>query len=990
MQIRLLGAVQFTVGGQPVSLGPRKQRLIAGVLALEAGRQVGVHRLVELLWPTSPPSSAAQSVRVSVSRLRSALAVAGPQYGAIVRTEGSGYLLDVDPSVVDAHEFRRLVRAAAQAPADAERIALLDAALDLWQGSVLAGDVPAECRERLCQSLDEARLTAVEDRCAAALRLGDHASLPAELGRWVAEHPLRERMRAQLMHALYRCGQRAEALAVHRAGRALLVEELGLEPGPELAAMERAILADDPALLPAAGQAPAASPVRAAAPHVPAAAVPAQLPAAVADFTGREPQLRRLDQVLAGAGTAALVATITGTAGIGKTSLCLQWAHRIAPQFPGGQLYINLRGFDPGGAVAPTDAVQGFLRGLGVPGEQIPSALADQTALYRSMLAGKRVLVMLDNARDAEQVRPLLPGSPGCVAVVTSRNQLTGLVARDGARPVGLDLLAADDARSLLARRIGPERVLAEPSAAAEIVARCAGLPLALVIVAARAAMRPSFPLSALAAELGAARSGLEPFADADGESDVRAVFSWSYDRLSEPAAALFRQLGLIPGAAITRPAAAAMTGGTEREVAAALAELTGASLVTEHLPGRFGFHDLLRAYASELAHRHDPADRRSTALHRLLDHYLHSALAASAQVEPNREPARPGPPPPVAPVVSFTGLDHAQAWLTAERSVLLDAIAQAAESGFDPYGWQLAWAMTGFLQRHGHWNELRAAHETALASAQRTGDVAGQIYSHRGFSRLYFRLGNATDALDHLNRALALSGGVEDDVLRGRIHGGLAFASELNGDLPAAFDHAVRAHDYYCRAGHAPGEAEALNALGWTCTLLGRYTESLDYCRRSLDLLRKMGDVDNQATALDSLGFAHHHLGEYPEAIACFQAAIALFEKVGERFLLAETRTHLADTYAAGGQFASAQAEWELALELLHALGHPAAAEVSAKLTRLRPPPPSGPAAAPQQQRRAAAAGYGLGGPLGPVPHLQVVWNSEAAPHAGSPGAAS
>jgi len=348
----------------------------------------------------------------------------------------------------------------------------------------------------------------------------------------------------------------------------------------------------------------------------------------VASFVGRSGHLRALDALLQDQGaapTAVVISAIAGMAGVGKTALAVHWAHRVAGRFPDGQLYVNLRGFDPGGAgLDPGQALHGFLEAFGVPPARIPEDLAAQSGLFRSLLAGKRMLVLLDNARSAEQVRPLLPGSPGCLAIVTSRDKLAGLVATEGARPLALDLLTAADARDLLARRLGADRVAAEPAAIACIIAACARLPLALTIAAARAATSPTFPLAAIAAELREAASALDPFDAGESATDVRTVFSWSYRALSAPAARMFRLLGLHPGPDVAVTAAASLAAVPPGQARALLAELTRAHLLAEHAPGRYAFHDLLRAYASELASAQEcPADRAS-AVHRLLDHYLH------------------------------------------------------------------------------------------------------------------------------------------------------------------------------------------------------------------------------------------------------------------------------------------------------------------------------------------------------------------------------
>jgi class 3 adenylate cyclase/tetratricopeptide (TPR) repeat protein len=667
---------------------------------------------------------------------------------------------------------------------------------------------------------------------------------------------------------------------------------------------------------------------------------PAQLPHGLSDFTGRVAELDRLQTLSDAAGrdrAAGVVCVVSGTAGVGKTALAVHWAHRVADQFGDGQLYVNLRGFDPGGSVMePADAVRGVLDTFGVPPERIPVGLEAQSALYRSLLAGKRVLIVLDNARDADHVRPLLPGAPECLVLVTSRNQLPGLVAAEGAHPLTLDLLTATEARELLAHRIGPGRMAAEPQAVDDIIASCARLPLALTIVAARAATHPGFPLGVLAAELRDARGGLDAFAGGDPATDARAVFSWSYQRLSSEAARLFRLLGLHPGPDLTVLAAASLAGVPQRQVRQLLAELGRAHLLEERTPGRFAFHDLLRAYATELAHIHDTDDERHTAIHRILDHYLHTAHAAHRLLDPHRDPLALTPPQPGVATVDLSDQTQAMAWFATEHPVLLAVLDQAAHSGFDTHTWQLAWSLTDFFDRRGHWQDFAISQRAALDAAQRLADRRGQAHAHRGLARAATRLGRYDDADSHLRHALDLFGELGDQTGQAHTHLNLGGVLNQQGRHREALSHAQQALELYRAAGHRAGQADALNAVGWFHAQLGNHQQALVDCQQALDLLRELGDRYGQAETWDSLGYAHHHLGHHSQAVTCYQQALDLYREVGDRFGEADTLARLGDTHHAADDPHSARDAWQRAVTILDQLDHPDAGHVRAKLGEL------------------------------------------------------
>jgi DNA-binding SARP family transcriptional activator/tetratricopeptide (TPR) repeat protein len=665
--------------------------------------------------------------------------------------------------------------------------------------------------------------------------------------------------------------------------------------------------------------------------------VPRLLPPAVSHFVGRTDVLKILNEFAGGGARhneAVPIAAIGGLAGIGKTALAVHWAHQVADQFPGGQLYVDLRGFGPRGSpVTPAEAIRGFLDALGVPAAQMPADPDARMARYRSLLAGRRVLVVLDNARDATQVRPLLPGSPGCLVVVTSRNQLDGLAASTGARLLALDVLSEADSSELLAAIVGSQRAGAEPDAVAEIAGLCGRLPLALAIAAARTAARPGLPLAALATEFRDARDRLDALDAGDPATSVRAVFSWSSDQLTGSAARLFRLLGVHPGPDINAPAAASLAWTGLAQVRRDLAELARACLVTEHDPGRYGMHDLLRAYASEQARAcHTDAARRA-AVGRVLDHYLHTARAACVLLNPLREQqiTLPAPQPGVAPEHMADGR-HALAWFEAEHRVLLAAAGLAGRDGFDACAWQLPWAMAEFLDRRGYWDEQSAIERAGLAAAERLGDKAGQAVARRLLAYSYARRGDNEQARACLAPCLELYRQLGDRDGQARVRQSLSYVANQQGRYADAIGHDQQALVLFRATGHRVGQAAALNNIGWNRALLGDLEQARVFCQQALALHRELASPGEPHT-WDTLGYIEHQLGRYGEAANCYQNALAIFREQRYRFYQAQTLTHLGDTHHAADDRRQARDAWRQALDILDDLRHPDADQVRAKL---------------------------------------------------------
>jgi DNA-binding SARP family transcriptional activator/tetratricopeptide (TPR) repeat protein len=910
---RVLGPVEILDGGRPQGATTAQQRAVLAMLLLDLGRVVPVGRLISALWATEPPASARNAVRVHVTKLRG-LVAADPSVA--ITTVGEGWRLTCDPDRVDLYRFRDLVERARSGPT-ADAGALLRAGLSEWRGPALADVTGHWLAGTVVEGLEDERLAATEDRIAFDLRSGAPQAVIPELSVLAAEHPLRERPAQLLMAALHGSGRTAEGLEVFQRTRRHLVEELGIEPSTVLQREHRRLLDG------AGGEAKTVAPL------------PRQLPGDVAAFAGRAEQLAHLDGLLEKPGP--LVATVAGIPGAGKTSLAVHWAHRVKDRFPDGQLYLNLRGFEPTGeAVDPADAVLRFLDALEVPADRIPAEADARSALYRSVLADRRMLIVLDNARDEAQVRPLLPGADGCATVVTGRTQLAGLVIHYGAHLLTLDVLDAAEARDLLAGRIGAARVEEEPEAAARIVERCAGLPLSLAMVAARAAVQPDFPLAFLAAELES-ETGLDAFESPDAAMDLRSVFSWSYRQLSPGAARMFRLLGLHWGPGFAAEAAASLAGVPAATATRWLRELRRMQLVAEHAPGRFDLHDLLAAYAAELTEALDAPEDRSAATRRLLDHYLHTARAAERILAPHRSAIGLPDPVPGALVLAPESHARASAWFEAERPALVSAVDAAYRRGCDRHTWQLARQLATHLRRTGLGTAWLATQRLAVAAADRSGDVQAMALAHHGLAAAQIRFGDHAEAEANLLEALRHFETLEDLDGQANVHSVRCLISEAAGDFTTTLAYAERSLALFRAAGNRHGQVRALNNVGYSHAELGAHDLAVASFLEALDLSRELGDPDGRATTLDSLGFTYARLGEHAKAIESYRCAAELLDRSGERFRAAAARHRLGDAHLAAGDRGAASEAWRSALAAFDDLGHRQAETVRAKLTAMQ-----------------------------------------------------
>jgi tetratricopeptide (TPR) repeat protein len=664
--------------------------------------------------------------------------------------------------------------------------------------------------------------------------------------------------------------------------------------------------------------------------------VPRQLPLHTPHFVGRADELHQLTTLLdtATEGRPVVISAINGTAGIGKTTLAVHWAHQVADYFPDGQLYVNLRGFDSTGTpMKPPEAIRGFLDALEIPPERIPIDLEDQAALYRRVLVDRKVLVVLDNARDTDQVRPLLPGNTGCRVVITSRNQLASLISHEGAHPVNLDLLSTEEATALLTRHLGHDRITAEPDVLTDLIEHCARLPLALSIVAARAALNPRWPLRMLADELQDEQIRLDALDAGDPTACVRTVFSWSYQQLNEPAARMFRLLGVHPGPDISLPAAASLAGIPLRSARTALSELTHAHLIAQDTTARYTFHDLLRAYATELAETRDPDTDRSAATRRVLDHYLHTAHNAALRIYPRRDPIYLTCPQHGTKPEKFPDCRAALSWFDADHPVLLAVIKSAAA---DVRGWRLACTLSEFFERRARWRDWEAVMQVALESATRRVDKLGQAHTQQALGSACRWLGRYDEALAYHHQALALFEELGDQTGQAHAHIDIAVVLDQQDLLDEGLSHARKAVDLSSIAGNQLVHGRALNNLGWYYALLERPEETINYCQQAFILRRKIGDRRGEATVLHSLGYAHHQLGHYHKATLYYHRSLALRQELGLRYGEALVLAYLGHTQHVTGAYSLARTTWRHAASILDDLQDPEASRVRARLQQL------------------------------------------------------
>ncbi|MEV1045776.1 BTAD domain-containing putative transcriptional regulator [Streptomyces sp. NPDC049916] len=934
MEFQVLGPLEVRVGGDRLPVpGARRRRLLAGLLTAP-NSPVPLSRLIEAVFEDEPPGTAVKQVRNCVSVLREHL---DDSERRLIVTEECGYRIRVGESQLDALRFTARL-ADSRRHADEGRldqaVRVIRSALALWRGPALDGLGGATLSGPAAR-LDEQRLAALELCAGWRLELGQHGDVVDELSGLVSENPLREGLHAQFITALDRCGRRAEALhAFHRLSTSL-AHELGVGPGAGLRRLHEQILAGDArpsrtrsgrpggSVSGTAGSVPAPRPPAAVAPSV-----PRQLPHTIRDFTGREGHVEALDALLPpcgqepGSGRAVVISALDGSGGVGKTTLAVHWAHRVQHRFPDGTLHTDLRGYGPGRPATPDEVLEDFLVALGVPPAAVPAGTGARSGLFRTMLAGRRVLIVLDNACAAEQVRPLLPGTAGCMVLVTSRDSMSGLVVTEAAHRLTLDVLRPSEAAALVVGVIGPRRAEAEPVAVDGLVRLCARLPLALRIAAGRAAAHQHLALADIVAELMEENSALDALSrDQDPRAAVRSVFAWSYDRLTPPQAHLFRHLGLHPGPDISTAAAAALVHLPPRETRALLDALADAHLIEPVARDRYRFHDLLRAYAAELTHHRDPQEDRHRSLEAVLTWYTHTAHSADRHVYPTCTRLTTGLPAPLHPH-PLNDRDHAWTWLTAERTNLVAALHHAVDHGLDDHAVHLIDAL-GFLVLTGAWEDRIATATAALRAARRTGrreheanvllargealahlrrpeaepdltraadlardvgDIHLQIAARTELGQVKRLQNQLTEALRHFEDVLALSRGFGPGRWEAVAEGNLADLHADLGNHHQAISHGARSARLRRLIGDTDGEACALAVVARGRQGTGDHHAALVHGRRAVELGRaSIGCHDaTLARPLAVLATSLHHLGYAAEAAACWQEAAGIYTDRG------------------------------------------------------------------------------------------------------------
>jgi len=889
--VRLLGPVEV-VGPYGRAVLSGRQRAMVGLLALQAGNVLLPARIVDAFWGEDPPRTAIKSLHSHIARIRHAMYQCG--LNDVLLTKGAGYILAVDRAEVDVCRFEDEVRLAREELAQGSWASAADrlrAALALWKGDPVQDGELAGWGLAEVTRLQEARLIALEDLWDAELRLGHHATVAGELDRLLVQHPLRERLVELQMLALCRTGRRLDALEAYQRLRGRLVQELGVDPAAGLQRLHTAILRHDPELT--------VQPQEIADPPPPR---PAQLPPRVGHFTGRTKEMKELNRVLDSDGDTRIM-VVSGRGGMGKTALAVQWAHQVKHGFPDGQLFLDLRGRDVEAAMTPADALGQMLRSLGVPGDKVPSDLVEMINLYRSVLDGKRVLIILDNASKVDQIRPLVPATAMSALIVTTRGPMTALATYHAVGALCLDILGEADALALLGSVVGHDRVEREPANAVTIVNVCGRMPLALRIAAANLAGQPGRDLSHLAAEL----SGDHPLdaLSVDGDSrSVRTVFASAYRTLSPQAARMFRLLSLHPGASFVPELAAAITDMPAAEASTALTELADAYLVAETTGGRYRFHDLIQMYASERARMEE---NDSGGSQRLLDWYLGIADSGNQALDRRRDRVKLALRHPPSEVPFAPNPQDVLAFLDGERENLPAVVRFATDQGRFDAAWQLTYLLTGYFDSRGQVTDRVEICQLGLAAAQRQGDPTAESLMRAALGAAYILSRRFNDGLDCLYGALDLVRACGDRRREAFLSNSIATAYAHMRRFEEALEAYLQVLEVHRENEDRLGMAVALNNIGTARIRLGQPALSFEHLESALRLSREIENPRIEAGILFTLGEAHLRQNRLGEALEHFERALEIRRAIGDRRREVDTLNQIGVTLLRQGDPAAA-----------------------------------------------------------------------------------